>query len=48
MSQRDLAYSIGWEPSNLRKIEHGRGNPTIKSLFLIAEGLEIEFTELVK
>ncbi len=48
LSQNDLAYRIGWDKPNLRKIEHGRGNPTIKSLLLIAEGLEVNIEELFK
>jgi transcriptional regulator with XRE-family HTH domain len=47
MSQNDLAYKIGWDKPNLRKIEHGRGNPTIKTLLLLAEGLDISLQELL-
>jgi transcriptional regulator with XRE-family HTH domain len=46
LSQNDLAYRIGWDKPNLRKIEHGKGNPTVKSLLLIAEGLGVTFQEL--
>lgn len=46
LSQNDLAYRIGWDKPNLRKIEHGKGNPTVKSMLLIAEGLEVTFQEL--
>lgn len=46
-SQSDLAYKIGWDKPNLRKIEHGHGNPTLKSLLLIAEGLDISLIELI-
>lgn len=46
LSQNDLAYRIGWDAPNLRRIEHGRGNPTVKSLLLIAEGLSVTFQEL--
>lgn len=48
LSQKDLAYSIGWDKPNLRKIEHGRGNPTIKTLLLIAEGLGVSVQELTE
>lgn len=47
LSQNDLAYRIGWDKPNLRKIEHGRGNPTVKSLLLIAEGFGINIQELL-
>ena len=47
LSQNDLAYLIGWDKPNLRKIEHGRGNPTYKTLLLLAEGLEISLQELI-
>ena len=48
LSQNDLAYKIGWDKPNLRKIEHGKGNPTVKSLLLIAEGLGVTIDELFK
>ena len=48
LSQNDLAYRIGWDKPNLRKIEHGRGNPTVKSLLLIAEGLGVTIDELFR
>ncbi len=48
LSQNDLAYRIGWDKPNLRKIEHGKGNPTVKSLLLIAEGLGVTVEELFK
>ncbi|MES2284690.1 MAG: helix-turn-helix transcriptional regulator [Bacteroidota bacterium] len=48
LSQNDLANTIGWDKPNLRKIEHGRGNPTVKTLLLIAEGLDISFQELTE
>jgi transcriptional regulator with XRE-family HTH domain len=47
LSQNDLAYRMGWDKPNLRKIEHGRGNPTIKTMFLIAEGFGIKINELL-
>jgi transcriptional regulator with XRE-family HTH domain len=47
LSQNDLAYRMGWDKPNLRKIEHGRGNPTIKTMFLIAEGFGITINELL-
>ncbi len=47
LSQNDLAYKIGWDKPNLRNIEHGRGNPTLRSLLLISEGLDITINELI-
>ncbi len=47
LSQKDLAYKIGWDKPNLRKIEHGRSNVTFKTLFLLAEGLEVSIQELL-
>lgn len=48
MSQMELAYAIGMEKPNLRQIEKGKRNITIKTLLLISEGLEISMTELIK
>lgn len=47
LSQNDLAYLMGWDKPNLRKIEHGRGNPTYKTLLLLAEGLGVGLQELI-
>jgi len=47
LSQLDLAYSIGMEKPNLRQIEKGKRNITIKTVLLIAEGLEISINELM-
>ena len=44
----ELAYAIGMEKPNLRQIEKGKRNITIKTLLLISEGLEISMTELIK
>jgi transcriptional regulator with XRE-family HTH domain len=46
MSQQDLAYAIGWDKPNLRKIEKGKVNLTVKSLLLISEGLGISIQDL--
>lgn len=46
-TQRDLAYSIGMEIPNLRQIEKGKRNITLKTLMLIAEGLEVDFRKLL-
>lgn len=46
MSQRDLALECGWDKPNLRKLEHGRGNPTVKTLLILCDGLGITIKEL--
>ena len=47
MTQKDLAYSIGMEIPNLRQIEKGKRNVTLKTILLIAEGLDIDFRKLL-
>ena len=46
LSQEELAAQIGLSVSLLRDIEHGRGNPTIKTLSTIFSGLGMEFESL--
>lgn len=46
ISQVDLAFSIGIEDSALRRIEKGRTNPTIKTLLIIAKGLQVDIKDL--
>ncbi|CAA0172974.1 helix-turn-helix domain-containing protein [Tenacibaculum maritimum] len=48
VSQKDLAYSCGFDKSNMARLEMGRTNPTIYTLKKIAENLEIKLTDLVK
>ncbi|MFL0086945.1 helix-turn-helix transcriptional regulator [Tenacibaculum maritimum] len=48
VSQKDLAYSCGFDKSNMARLEMGRTNPTIYTLKKIAENLEIQLTDLVK
>ena len=47
MTQKELAYSIGMEIPNLRQIEKGKRNVTLKTILLIAEGLDIDFRKLL-
>ncbi len=47
MTQKDLAYSIGIEIPYLRQIEKGKRNVTLKTILLIAEGLDIGFRKLL-
>lgn len=35
------------DPTNISRIESGRTNPTLFTLFRLAEALEVEITELV-
>ena len=46
MSLRDLAYSIGMEPSNLSVIENGKSNPQLLTYAKIAAALELSLKEL--
>ena len=47
IKQIDLALKIGIEDSSLRRIEAGKTNPTIKTLYRIAKALEIPIERLV-
>lgn len=47
LTQLQLAESIGIEDSALRRIENGRTNPTIKTLFRIAKALHIRVEDLL-
>lgn len=48
ISQIELATRCGVEPSNLNRIEHGKANPTVRTLHLIAVALGVGLAELVK
>lgn len=48
ISQAELAARCNFEAPNLRRIEAGKTNPTIKTLFKISEALEIDFLDLLK
>ena len=45
LSQRELALNCDWDKPNLRKLEHGRGNPTAKTLLSLCHGLGITIQE---
>jgi len=47
LKQIDLAAKLDLEDSALRRIEKGRTNPTIKTLFNIAKELGITVSELI-
>lgn len=46
LSQEEFAEQIDLSVSLLRDIEHGRGNPTLKTLAKIFNGLGMEFESL--
>ena len=47
-TQEQLAEKSGVSRSRISKMENGKENFNIESLFLIAQSLEIEFIELLK
>ena len=48
ISQTDLAYDCDFEKQNMRRIEAGKTNPTIKTLLKISQALKISISEIVK
>lgn len=48
LKQIDLSVKLNIEDSALRRIEKGRTNPTIKTLFNIAKELGVEVSDLLK
>ena len=47
-TQEQLAEKSGVSRSRISKMENGKENFNIESLFLIAQSLEIDFIELLK
>ena len=47
-TQEQLAEKSGVSRTRISKIENGKENFNIESLFLIAQSLEIDFIELLK
>ena len=47
-SQTQFSYEMGWDKPNLRKIEKGKTNPTVKTLIKISDVLEITLSELLR
>ncbi|MFT5171486.1 MAG: transcriptional regulator with XRE-family HTH domain [Candidatus Marinamargulisbacteria bacterium] len=45
LSRERLAYSIGISKSFLGYIELGQANPTVETLYLIADGLDCNVTQ---
>ncbi len=47
ISQQNLAAVCNFEKANLSRIEAGRTNPTVSTLYKISQALEIKISELV-
>ncbi len=47
ISQQNLAAICNFEKANLSRIEAGRTNPTVSTLYKISQALEITISELV-
>jgi len=48
ISQQNLAAVCNFEKANLSRIEAGRTNPTISTLYKISQALEITLSDLLK
>jgi transcriptional regulator with XRE-family HTH domain len=47
LSQQDLAALCNFEKANMSRLEAGRTNPTISTLFKISQALGIKLTDLL-
>jgi len=47
LSQQDLAALCNFEKANMSRLEAGRTNPTISTLFKISQSLGIKLIDLV-
>ena len=47
ITQQDLAAACNFEKTNMSRIEAGRTNPTLSTLYKISQALEITISELV-
>lgn len=47
ISQQVLAAMCNFEKGNLSRIEAGRTNPTLMTLYKISQALEIKVTDLI-
>ena len=47
ISQQNLAAICNFEKANMSRIEAGRTNPTISTLYKISQALEISIAELI-
>ena len=48
MSQNDLAIECNFEKASMSRIESGKSNPTIRTLYKISIALNINLAELFK
>ncbi len=48
ISQQELALRCGFETSNMCRIEAGKTNPTIITLYKISKALQVELDKVVK
>jgi len=48
MTQNELAIKCDFEKASMSRIESGRSNPTIQTLYKICNSLEIHIIELFK
>ena len=46
--QQDLAAACNFEKSNMARLEAGKTNPTIFTLYKISENLEVSLEDLVE
>lgn len=47
ITQQDLAAACNFEKANMSRIEAGRTNPTISTLYKIGQALGVKVSELV-
>ncbi len=47
ITQQNLAAVCNFEKANLSRIEAGRTNPTISTLYKISQALEVKISDLV-
>ncbi|MES2448767.1 MAG: helix-turn-helix transcriptional regulator [Bacteroidota bacterium] len=48
MPQIELAVELNYEKSNMSRLESGRINPRISTLYKVAKALDIELQDLIK
>ena len=47
MTQQELASLCNFEKSNMSRLEAGNTNPTIYTLYKVAQALKIDLTDLI-
>ncbi|MBX3165324.1 MAG: helix-turn-helix transcriptional regulator [Bacteroidetes bacterium] len=47
-TQLDLSAACGFEETTLYRLEHGKTNPTVKTLLKIANALQVKLTDIVR